>query len=484
MESTNSQNSGSSPTGSGNLVEVLSQKVVGQAAVMKCIVPAVQMYRAGLAPSGRPAGVFLLLGPTGTGKTKTVEAIAEGLHGSSKKMLKINCGEFQLDHEVAKLIGAPPGYIGHRETECGLSEKNLLAVTTPECDLAIVLFDEIEKAAPSLTRLLLGLLDKATVRLGDNTEVNFEKSLIFFTSNLGAREMTRELQPGLGFHPTDRKDRADLEGRLERVSVAAVRHRFSPEFVNRIDAIVTYYPLDAESLSTILDQEIRELQDHVNTRLGENRFEIEVDEKGRQFLLEKGTSPEYGARELKRVIHRYLTQTLATYVVEGKVKAGSHVRIGLNEDGQSLEFSFSGSVEEKPQATPVILIVDDNVELLRLLLDLFTERIEGRIVTAVDLKSAYGVIGSEMPDVALLDWMLPDGNGISLALHIKQKNPRVHVIIMTGAQLPDEQKALCAEFDLHFLPKPFLVTQALNMVQERFVQAKAAGRRSSARPIP
>src|SRR5262249_61195765 len=118
---------------------------------------------------------FLLLGPTGTGKPRTVEAIAEVLHGSPKNVLKIDCGEFQMEHEVAKLMGAPPGYLGHRETPPMLSQQQLSAVTTKNCDLSLVLFDEIEKAAPSMTRMLLGILDKGTLRLGDNTTVDFEK---------------------------------------------------------------------------------------------------------------------------------------------------------------------------------------------------------------------------------------------------------------------------------------------------------------------
>src|SRR5262245_19385526 len=149
-----------------DLVDILSKKVVGQPAAMKYMVPYVYMYQAGLAPEGRPAGVFLLLGPTGTGKTRSVEAIAEVLHGSAKKMLKVDCGEFQLDHEVAKLIGSPPGYLGHRETVPMLTQTHLESITSENCDLALVLFDEIEKAAPSMTRLLLGILDKGTLRLG------------------------------------------------------------------------------------------------------------------------------------------------------------------------------------------------------------------------------------------------------------------------------------------------------------------------------
>src|ERR1700681_854352 len=184
---------------SNQLAAAFSQKLVGQPAAINAIVPYIQMYQAGLCPEGRPIGVLMLLGPTGTGKTRTVEALAEVLHGSSKKMLKVDCGEFQMEHEVAKLIGAPPGYLGHRETQPLLTQQKLNSVSSEANDIAILLFDEIEKAASSMTRLLLGVLDKATLRLGDNTSVNFEKTLIFMTSNLGARTMAKQLRPDFGF---------------------------------------------------------------------------------------------------------------------------------------------------------------------------------------------------------------------------------------------------------------------------------------------
>src|SRR5216683_6248401 len=200
----------SQPVQSADLVTLLSQKVVGQSAATKAIVPYVYMYQSGLAPQNRPAGVFLLLGPTGTGKTKTVEAIAELLHGSEKKVVKIDCGEFQMEHEMAKLIGAPPGYLGHRETVPMLTQQRLAEATSEGSDLALVLFDEIEKAAHSMTKLLLGILDKGILRLGDNSVVNFEKTLIFFTSNLGAREMLKEINPDIGFQSAMSRSREDL----------------------------------------------------------------------------------------------------------------------------------------------------------------------------------------------------------------------------------------------------------------------------------
>src|SRR5579862_5130831 len=273
-----------------DLTTVLSQRVVGQPDATRVIVPYIQMFQAGLSPEGRPVGVFLLLGPTGTGKTKTVEALAEILHGSEKNLLKVDCGEFQMEHEVAKLIGAPPGYLGHRETQPMLTQQKLNAVTSDRCGLSLVLFDEIEKAAPSMTRLLLGVLDKGLLRLGDNSTVSFEKSLVFLTSNLGAREMLKEINPDFGFLAGVKKERVDLTGKLQAIGLAAVRKKFSPEFVNRIDAVVTYQPLDAESLAAILDHQIRQLQNHVNNRLGQRCFTIEVPYESRQFLLRAGTS--------------------------------------------------------------------------------------------------------------------------------------------------------------------------------------------------
>ena len=310
-----------------DLTTILSQRVVGQPNATRVIVPYIQMYQAGLAPEGRPVGVFLLLGPTGTGKTKTVEALAEVLHGSEKNILKVDCGEFQMEHEVAKLIGAPPGYLGHRETQPMLTQQKLNAVTSEKCNLSLVLFDEIEKAAPSMTRLLLGVLDKGILRLGDNSSVNFEKSLVFLTSNLGAREMLREINPDFGFQSAQGVERSDLTSKLQSIGLVAVRKRFSPEFVNRIDCIITYQPLSPEALSAILDHQITDLQNHVNTRLGNRSFTLEVPFEARQFLLQKGTSSEYGARELNRTIHRFLTQPLATLVATNQVNPGARVRV-------------------------------------------------------------------------------------------------------------------------------------------------------------
>jgi ATP-dependent Clp protease ATP-binding subunit ClpA len=290
------------------------------------IVPYVQMYRAGLAPEGRPAGVFLLLGPTGTGKTRTVEALAEILHGSDKQLLRVDCGEFQMEHEVAKLIGAPPGYLGHRETPAMLTQQKLAAATSEGSNLALVLFDEIEKAAPSMTRLLLGVLDKAALRLGDNTSVNFERTMIFLTSNLGAEAMRKEISPDFGFEGIVATGPGASLQKLESIGLRSVKRKFSPEFVNRVDVIVTYQPLDGEALQAILGQQLANLDRHLRDRLEERAFDLEIGPEARRFLLERGTSREYGARELKRTILRQLTQPLAAMVEANKIPPGASVR--------------------------------------------------------------------------------------------------------------------------------------------------------------
>jgi ATP-dependent Clp protease ATP-binding subunit ClpA/ActR/RegA family two-component response regulator len=463
------------PRSARDYIALISEKVVGQDAAMKSIVPFVYMWQAGLAPEGRPAGIFLLLGPTGTGKTKTVEAIAEVLHGSAKNILKIDCGEFQMEHEIAKLLGSPPGYLGHRETVPMLNQQQLSDVTSEHCDLSLVLFDEIEKAAPSMSRLLLGILDKAVLRLGDNTTVNFEKSLIFFTSNLGAREMMKEMRPDLGFHTAIRRERSELIGKLENVALAAVRKRFSPEFVNRIDAVVTYQPLDTEALANILDQHIVELQSHVNTRLGERCFQLDVSPESREFLLLKGTSEEYGARELKRTLHRHLTQPLATMVASGQLERGARVRFDLSDDAESLSLSSekAETIVAPRYLNPTVLIVDDNHQLLQFLKTEFEEA-GWELMTAETAREAHEVFGERRPNTVLLDYMLGADDGLQLGLQIHAKAPETQIIIMTGGGLSPDEEAVCKEHDFPILHKPFLVNNILHLIGYRFQRATTA----------
>lgn len=309
---------------SGVAVE-LRRLLVGQADAVDAIVPFVQMHQAGLSPEGRPIGVVLLMGPTGTGKTRTVEALAEVLHGSSKSLLKVDCGEFQMEHEVAKLIGAPPGYLGHRETQPMFTQGKLNGVASENSDISIILFDEIEKAAPSMTRLMLGILDKASLRLGDNTTVNFERTLIFMTTNVGAKSMQRASRPDFGFEAMLPRKAAPDDSRSQSLGLQAVRKQFSPEFVNRIDSVVTYRTLSGIACETILDQILHGFGELLKNRLGLRSFKLQCTNAGRNLLLETGISDEFGARELKRTVQRNFIQPVAALVSEGEIPAGSTV---------------------------------------------------------------------------------------------------------------------------------------------------------------
>jgi ATP-dependent Clp protease ATP-binding subunit ClpA len=464
------------PEPAEDLTSIMSSKVVGQPNVINVIVPYIEMFQAGLAPENRPVGVFLLLGPTGTGKTRTVEALAETLHGSSRNVLKIDCGEFQMEHEVAKLIGAPPGYLGHRETQPMLSQQKLTSVTSDKCGLSLVLFDEIEKAAPSLTRLLLGVLDRGVLRLGDNSVVNFEKSLVFLTSNLGAKEMMREISPDFGFASAAvGGTRDDLTQKLQGIAILAVRKKFSPEFINRIDHVITYRPLDAESFSAITDHEIASLQDHVNTRLGNRCFTIEVPFETRQWLIERGTSAEYGARELKRTIHKNLTQPLATLVAKNQIEPGSRVRVEIDPGQAALTLRATSNGEEPAPSHPTVLLVDDNRDLLQFLERLMVES-GWELMAAESAGEARKMVAKRKPNAALLDYMLPDGNGVELAQQLKQIVPNLQIIMMTGSMLPPEEEAICEEHDFPVLRKPFLASDVMNQIRGRLA-ARATGAR-------
>jgi ATP-dependent Clp protease ATP-binding subunit ClpA/CheY-like chemotaxis protein len=437
------------------LAALLGRKVVGQPTALQTILPSIHLHRSGLAPEGRPVGAFLLLGPTGTGKTRTVEAIAEVLHGSARAVLRVDCGEFQSDHEIAKLIGAPPGYVGHFESKPRLSAENLDKVRSEGSDLALILFDEVEKAAPAMAPLLLSLLDRATLTLGNGDEVDFTRTLIFFTSNLGAREMMEEMRPHLGFDTRETRSPAELRDRLEAISRRAAEKYFPPEFLNRIDAIVTYRPLDAASLVAILEHHILELQRHVHTRLGRRSFEIEVAPAARYFMIDQGTSLEYGARELRRVIHKHLTQPVAEMVANGRIQPGSVVTVDLDESGEGFELTVTPSDVEIAAQTCTALVIDDSDELLRWIDRVLSDR-GFTVLTARSAADGRTKATELAVDVAVVDGVLEDGEGVYLARELQAANPELKTVIMSAMELDDEERAVCDAHGFVALPKPFL----------------------------
>jgi CheY-like chemotaxis protein len=446
-----------------SLLELMAGKIFGQPGAIEQIIPYVEMFQAGLAPENRPVGVFLLLGPTGTGKTRSVEALAEVLHGNAKSLLKIDCGEFQMQHEVAKLIGAPPGYLGHRETQPMLSQQKLTSVSSDKCGLSLVLFDEIEKAADSIQRILLGVLDKGILRLGDNSVCNFEKTIIFLTSNLGAREMMRLVSPEMGFQSAVPIGTEELEGKLENAGLSAVKRKFSPEFVNRIDAVITYRPLGDNDIRAICDAEVDVLQNHVNTRLGGRSFTLSVPYEVRSAMIAEGTSAEYGARELKRTVQKRLTKPLASLVSRGKVEPGQTVHASVDHGVVVLTV---GSEALKTLRKPRVLIVDDNADLLQFLKNQLCSQgwCARTASTCAEARAA-----DQDVDALLVDYLLPDGNGVELAEELTLGRPvlgpTLPAIIFSGGMPTAAEKAVMEEAGWPFIRKPFLASDLASQLR-------------------
>ena len=307
----------------------LRRKIVGQDQAVEKVVEIYQMFLAGLNPPGRPVGNLLFLGPTGSGKTRVVEALAESLFGDARACIKIDCAEFQHSHEIAKLIGSPPGYLGHRETHPLLTQEALNQWHTDKLKLSILLFDEIEKASDSLWQLLLGILDKATLTLGDNRRVDLSQCIIIMTSNLGAGEMTGLVDGGMGFATRTAEVDSKLDEKISRTAIEAARRKFTPEFMNRIDKVVVFKTLREEHLTQILEIELGMVQQRILQAAGANQFVFTCTAKVKDFLLKEGTDPRYGARHLKRAIERNIVFPLANLVATGQVKLGDFVRIDM-----------------------------------------------------------------------------------------------------------------------------------------------------------
>lgn len=311
----------------------IRRKIVGQDDAVEKVTEIYQMFLAGLNAPGRPVGNLLFLGPTGSGKTRVVEAVAEALFGDPRAIVKIDCAEFQHSHEIAKLIGSPPGYLGHRETHPLLTQEALNQWHTDRLKLSLLLFDEIEKASDALWQLLLGILDKATLTLGDNRRVDMSQCLIVLTSNLGAGEMNELLNGGMGFAQPGEVLDNKIDDKMNRTAVDAARRKFSPEFMNRIDKVVVFKTLRPEHLEKILEIELGLVQQRILQATGNNQFVFSCTPSVKALLLKEGTDLKYGARHLKRSIEKNIVFPLANLVATGQIKLGDFIRIDLNEDG-------------------------------------------------------------------------------------------------------------------------------------------------------
>jgi ATP-dependent Clp protease ATP-binding subunit ClpB len=313
--------------------KALRRKVVGQDQAVEKVVEIYQMFLAGLNPPGRPIGNLLFLGPTGSGKTRVVEAMAQALFGDMRACIKIDCAEFQHSHQIAKLVGSPPGYLGHRETHPMLTQEALNQWHTEKLKLSILLFDEIEKASEALWQLLLGILDKGTLTLGDNRRVDLSHCIIVMTSNLGAREMSNLAQGGLGFAPRNEACESCFDEKIDRTAAGAAGRKFTPEFMNRLDKVVVFRTLRHEHLQEILEIELGMVQQRILCASA-NKFVFHCTQSVKSFLLEEGTDLRYGARHLKRAIEKNVVSPLANLVSTAQVTVGDFVQIDLNPEGR------------------------------------------------------------------------------------------------------------------------------------------------------
>jgi len=331
----------------------LRSKVVGQEEAVRALVDALQVYCAEMRAVGRPVGNYLFLGPTGSGKTRIVEAAAEILFGDPRAVIKVDCAEFQHSHEIAKLIGSPPGYLGHRETHPLITQEGLTKYHTEKLKLSFLLFDEIEKASDSLWQLLLGMLDKATLTLGDNRRVDLSQTMIFLTSNLGGGEITELMTGGMGFvQPKDKlEDRLDMK--VERTAQEAAKKKFSPEFMNRLDKVVVFHPLQEEQLEQILDIELGMVQQRV-LDMGREQFLFRVTPSAHRFLLQEGTDIKYGARHLNRAIEKFVVCPLANLRATEQVGFGDMLVIDWNGKTRHLSFQKEGEAAMAPAAAKLV----------------------------------------------------------------------------------------------------------------------------------
>ena len=338
---------------------MLRSKIVGQDEAVQALVDLHQVFCAGLNSPGRPVANLLFLGPTGAGKTRIVEAAAEILFGDSRAVIKVDCGEFQHSHEIAKLVGSPPGYLGHRDTHPLITQEALAASHTDKLKLSFLLFDEIEKASDALWQLLLGMLDKGTLTLGDNRRVDLSQTVIFMTSNLGGGEITELMTGGIGFVQPNNTAKVGLDQKVERTAVEAARRKFSPEFMNRLDKVVVFHPLQREQLEQVLEIELGMVQRRV-LETAKGQFLFRVTAGGREFLLQEGTDQRYGARHLKRAIERHVVYPLANLLATEQVQLGDLVCIDWDKKNHCLSFVREGEnlvlpprkIETPPAARP------------------------------------------------------------------------------------------------------------------------------------
>lgn len=291
--------------------------IIGQPEAAEAFTNVLERYYSGFYDRTRPIASLLFLGPTGTGKTASVEAFVTGLFGSPTQMVKVDCAEFQHSHEIAKLIGSPPGYLGHRETHPAITNEKLKALKNETFPFTVLLFDEIEKASDALWNLLLGILDKGTLTLGTNEVVDLTSTVIVMTSNVGSKEMALKMGEGaLGFQSPTSEDIA--AGELKDIAREAAKSKFLPEFLNRLDEIVVFNTLTQSDLNEIFSLELEKLQVMVLAK-GRARILVKVSPAAQRQILKDGYDKKYNARFLKREIEKRVSKPVSRIIASEQI---------------------------------------------------------------------------------------------------------------------------------------------------------------------
>lgn len=304
----------------------LNTAVIGQEEAIRELCICTQKYFSGLSNPKRPIASYFFAGKTGCGKTKVAEELANFF--GVKKFLKVNCGEYQHSHEIAKLIGSPPGYLGHNETKAVFNKKDVEA-HTPN----VILFDEIEKATDNVYNLLLSILDKAEIRLGNNELVQFNNCIIVFTSNIGV-DAVKQKKEMIGFN----KEYVDKTAEKDTL-IKTMKSKFRPEFLNRLDEIIQFNSLNTEHLKSILELQLTDLQARILTNtVSDKKVFFFLNEEAKLYLIERGFSEEYGARFLNRVISKELEFPLACALGDPTLDVADLVEVKVLEDKSGLFF--------------------------------------------------------------------------------------------------------------------------------------------------
>lgn len=331
-----------------DLQKKFAARIVGQGEAIEAITNCLEKYLGGLSDSKRPIASLLFLGPTGTGKTSVVEALCEGLYGIPTAMIKVDCGEYQFGHEIAKLIGSPPGYLGHRETPARLKNETIKSHQTADVPFTVVLFDEIEKASDELWHLLLGVLDKGTLTLGDNSTTDFRSCIIIMTSNVGARNLADAAgDSGLGFQSSLHSHMTPKE--MKEISMSAARRKFTPEFLNRLDEVVTFNTLTKDQIEEVMGMELAKIQVKYMIKAGNT---LNVSPAALRELLDRGYYKKYNARGIRRTLEKELMTPVARALSCGEIKHGEMVVVDYENE---FKFYVMGKVYDGEQQRLCVL---------------------------------------------------------------------------------------------------------------------------------